>query len=141
MSRYPRELSGGQQQRVGVARALAADPPVILMDEPFGALDPITRSSLQREFLDLKTRIRKTIVFVTHDISEAVILGDRIAVMRSGTLEQVAPPGELIARPRTGFVSEFLGRGRIQLRLDAMKVRGCNGHEPERSCGCRASRL
>lgn len=119
--RYPSELSGGQQQRVGVARALTADPPIILMDEPFGALDPITRFSLQQEFLDLKRRIRKTIVFVTHDISEAVILGDRIAVMRFGRLEQVASPEELITKPATSFVSDFLGRQRFQLRLDTVK--------------------
>lgn len=113
--RYPQELSGGQQQRVGVARALAADPPIILMDEPFGALDPITRSSLQHEFLDLKARIRKTIVFVTHDISEAVILGDRIAVMHAGQLEQVASPKELISKPESDFVVELLSRLRFQV--------------------------
>lgn len=131
MFRYPHELSGGQQQRVGVARALAANPSIILMDEPFGALDPITRSSLQREFLDLKTRIRKTIVFVTHDISEAVILGDRIAVMHAGMLEQVASPEELIARPQTRFVSDFLGKQRLQLRLDTIKVRDIADISPD----------
>jgi len=115
--RYPQELSGGQQQRVGVARALAADPPIILMDEPFGALDPITRSSLQREFLDLKSKIRKTIVFVTHDISEAVILGDRIAVMHSGMLEQVASPKELISSPASDFVVELFSRLQFQLNV------------------------
>lgn len=116
MCRYPSELSGGQQQRVGVARALAADPPIILMDEPFGALDPITRSSLQQEFLALKARIRKTIVFVTHDISEAVVLADMIGVMHSGRIEQLATPQELFSRPNPGFVSEFLGT----LRKSAM---------------------
>lgn len=131
MCRYPSELSGGQQQRVGVARALAADPPIILMDEPFGALDPITRSSLQQEFLDLKTRIRKSIVFVTHDISEAVILADRIGVMHLGRLEQLTTPEELIAHPKPGFVSEFLGRQRFQLRLDAVKVRDVAATSPD----------
>jgi len=85
-SRYPRELSGGQRQRVGVARALAADPPILLMDEPFGALDPLTRSELQREFLELQRRLRKTVVFVTHDLHEALLLGDRIALMEAGQL-------------------------------------------------------
>ena len=115
LGRYPSELSGGQQQRVGVARALAADPPIILMDEPFGALDPITRSGLQREFIDLKSRIRKTIVFVTHDISEAVILADRIAVMHEGRLEQVGAPRELISEPASDFVVALLSRLRLQL--------------------------
>lgn len=115
LRRYPSELSGGQQQRVGVARALAADPAIILMDEPFGALDPITRASLQQEFLDLKKRIQKTIVFVTHDISEAVVLGDRIAVMHAGRLQQVAAPKELISRPATDFVVALLSRLRLQL--------------------------
>ena len=129
--RYPSELSGGQQQRVGVARALAADPPIILMDEPFGALDPITRFSLQQEFLDLKKRIRKTIVFVTHDISEAVILGDRIGVMRLGKLEQIAPPEEIISQPASSFVSDFLGRQRFQLRLDTVKARDVSDSTPD----------
>ena len=118
----------------GRGSSLAADPPIILMDEPFGALDPITRSGLQREFLSLKTRIRKTIVFVTHDISEAVILGDRIAVMHAGALQQVAPPEELVAHPRGDFVSEFLGKQRLQLRLDAVKVRDVMDAGPD----CRA---
>ncbi len=95
-SRYPRELSGGQRQRVGVARALAADPPILLMDEPFGALDPITRAELQREFLNLQKRLQKTVVFVTHDLREALLLGTRIALMEAGRLVTVQTPGEFL---------------------------------------------
>ncbi len=96
-SRYPRELSGGQRQRVGVARALAADPPILLMDEPFGALDPITRAELQREFLELQKRLQKTVVFVTHDLREALLLGTRIALMEAGRLVTVQTPEEFLA--------------------------------------------
>ena len=111
--RYPRQLSGGQQQRVGVARALAADPPVLLMDEPFGAVDPVVRTQLQDELLRLQQELNKTIVFVTHDIDEAVRLGDRIAVFRTGGhLVQCAPPAELLARPADDFVADFLGAER-----------------------------
>nr|WP_051338088.1 ABC transporter ATP-binding protein [Streptomyces flavidovirens] len=111
--RYPHQLSGGQQQRVGVARALAADPPVLLMDEPFGAVDPVVRTQLQDELLRLQRELSKTIVFVTHDIDEAVRLGDRIAVFRTGGhLVQCAPPAELLARPADGFVADFLGAER-----------------------------
>jgi|SRR5579863_4467731 len=95
-SRYPRELSGGQRQRVGVARALAADPPILLMDEPFGALDPITRAELQREFLALQNRLQKTVVFVTHDLREALLLGTRIALLESGRLTTVQTPAEFL---------------------------------------------
>jgi osmoprotectant transport system ATP-binding protein len=95
-SRYPRELSGGQRQRVGVARGLAADPPILLMDEPFGALDPITRAELQREFLDLQKRLEKTVVFVTHDLREALLLGTRIALMEAGKLVAALPPDEFV---------------------------------------------
>jgi len=111
--RYPHQLSGGQQQRVGVARALAADPPVLLMDEPFGAVDPVVRTQLQNELLRLQSELRKTVVFVTHDIDEAVRLGDRIAVFRTGGhLVQCAPPAELLAAPADDFVAGFLGAER-----------------------------
>lgn len=98
-SRYPRALSGGQRQRVGVARALAADPPILLMDEPFGALDPITRAELQREFLSLQRRLQKTVVFVTHDLREALLLGTRIALMEAGKLVSALPPNEFLISP------------------------------------------
>ncbi|GGT25947.1 ABC transporter ATP-binding protein [Streptomyces chromofuscus] len=111
--RYPHQLSGGQQQRVGVARALAADPPVLLMDEPFGAVDPVVRNQLQQELLRLQKELNKTIVFVTHDIDEAVRLGDRIAIFRTGGhLVQCAPPAEILARPADDFVADFLGAER-----------------------------
>jgi osmoprotectant transport system ATP-binding protein len=111
--RYPAQLSGGQQQRVGVARALAADPPVMLMDEPFSAVDPVVREQLQNEFLRLQAELHKTIVFVTHDIDEAIKLGDRVAVMRvGGKLAQFAPPAELLSRPVDSFVAGFVGRDR-----------------------------
>ncbi|RFU87855.1 ABC transporter ATP-binding protein [Streptomyces triticagri] len=111
--RYPHQLSGGQQQRVGVARALAADPPVLLMDEPFGAVDPVVRTQLQDELVRLQKELSKTIVFVTHDIDEAVRLGDRIAVFRTGGhLVQCAPPAELLAAPADDFVADFLGAER-----------------------------
>lgn len=111
--KYPHQLSGGQQQRVGVARALAADPPILLMDEPFGAVDPVVRTLLQDELLRLQAELRKTIVFVTHDIDEAVKLGDRIAVFRTGGhLVQFASPAELLARPADEFVTDFLGAER-----------------------------
>lgn len=112
-NRYPHQLSGGQRQRVGVARALAADPPVLLMDEPFGAIDPIARNRLQDEFLALQARVRKTVVIVTHDIDEAVKLGDRIAVMRNGGyLDQYATPAEVLGDPATPFVAQFTGTDR-----------------------------
>ena len=111
--RYPAQLSGGQQQRVGVARALAADPPVMLMDEPFSAVDPVVREQLQNEFLRLQAELGKTIVFVTHDIDEAIKLGDQVAVLRvGGKLAQLATPAELLARPADPFVAGFVGRDR-----------------------------
>ena len=116
--RYPHQLSGGQRQRAGVARALAADPPVLLMDEPFSAVDPVVRERLQSEFLRLQERVRKTIVFVTHDIEEAVRLGDRIAVMSTGgRVEQFASPADLLGRPANAFVADFVGADRGLKRL------------------------
>jgi osmoprotectant transport system ATP-binding protein len=115
--RFPRELSGGQKQRVGVARALAADPPVMLMDEPFGALDPITRTRLQSEFLRILRGLKKTIVFVTHDIDEAIKMGDRIAIMKDGELVQYDTPEQILARPVDAFVDEFVGSDRALKRL------------------------
>jgi osmoprotectant transport system ATP-binding protein len=116
--RYPHELSGGQRQRVGVARALAADPPVLLMDEPFGAVDPIARDRLQAEFLRLQEQVRKTVVFVTHDMDEAVRLGDRIAVLRQGGyLEQYADPASVLGSPATAFVADFVGQDRAIKKL------------------------
>jgi len=121
--RYPSQLSGGQQQRVGVARALAADPPVMLMDEPFGAIDPINRERLQNEFLRLQAEIRKTILFVTHDIDEAIKMGDRIAIMREGGhLAQYATPAELLMDPADDFVEDFVGADRALKRLALMRV-------------------
>ena len=121
--RYPAQLSGGQRQRVGVARALAADPPLMLMDEPFGALDPITRDRLQMEFVRLKERLETTIVFVTHDIDEATRLGDRVAILRDGALVQCAAPGELLLRPADTFVEDFVGADRALKRLALLRVR------------------
>ena len=124
LRRYPTELSGGQQQRVGVARALAADPPVLLMDEPFGAVAPIVRGHLQRELLEIQARLHKTIVLVTHDLDEAITLGDRIAVLNSGgVVEQFATPDEMLSSPANGFVADFLGRDRSIKRLALTKVR------------------
>ena len=123
-ARYPAQLSGGQRQRVGVARALAADPPLMLMDEPFGAIDPINRERLQNEFLRLQAELRKTIVFVTHDIDEAIKMGDRIAILQSGgKLAQYAPPAELLMRPANDFVEDFVGADRALKRLALQRVR------------------
>jgi len=123
MDRYPSELSGGQRQRVGVARALAADPPVMLMDEPFAAVDPIVRARLQDEFLDIQRRLRKTIVFVTHDIDEAIKMADRIAMLNvGGILEQYASPEEILREPANSFVQEFVGAERGLKRLALIKV-------------------
>jgi osmoprotectant transport system ATP-binding protein len=127
--RYPRQLSGGQQQRVGVARALAADPPIMLMDEPFGAVDPIVRSLLQDEFLRLQRELKKTILFVTHDIDEAMKMGDRIAILDvGGVLEQYATPTDLLAAPVNDFVVDFLGAERNLKRLALIPV---SAVEPE----------
>jgi osmoprotectant transport system ATP-binding protein len=120
--RYPAQLSGGQQQRVGLARALAADPPVMLMDEPFSAVDPITRERLQNDFLRLQRTVAKTVVFVTHDIDEAVKMGDRIALMRDGHLIQYASPAELLANPVDDFVADFVGADRALKSLSLTRV-------------------
>ena len=121
-NRYPRELSGGQKQRVGVARALAADPPVMLMDEPFGAIDPITRASLQDEFLRILRELGKTIVFVTHDIDEAIRMGTRIAILRAGKVVQYDTPERILAQPADAFVQAFVGGDRSLKRLSLLTV-------------------
>jgi osmoprotectant transport system ATP-binding protein len=119
--RYPSQLSGGQRQRVGVARALAADPPLLLMDEPFGAVDPIARVRIQGEFLELQRRIEKTVLFVTHDIDEAIRLGDRVAMLRvGGRVAQYGSPQELLMRPADDFVADFVGADRALKRLSLM---------------------
>jgi osmoprotectant transport system ATP-binding protein len=117
LKRYPGEFSGGQQQRIGVARAMAADPPIMLMDEPFGAIDPIARERLQNDFLRLHRRVRKTVIFVTHDIDEAIKMGDRIAIMRDGHLIQMSTADELLAAPADDFVASFVGADRGLKRL------------------------
>jgi osmoprotectant transport system ATP-binding protein len=125
--RYPAQLSGGQRQRVGVARALAADPPLMLMDEPFGAVDPINRERLQNQFLRLQSEIRKTILFVTHDIDEAIKMGDRVAVLeKGGVLAQYATPPELLMSPANEFVEDFVGADRALKRLSLLRVRDTN---------------
>lgn len=130
MRRFPNELSGGQKQRVGVARCLGADPPILLMDEPFGAIDPITRERLQDEFLRIQDEIRKTIAFVTHDIHEAVKMGDTIALMRDGILVQHAPPAEMLAHPKDSFVEDFVGSDRALKALQLMRVRDVMDETP-----------
>ncbi|MGB3635632.1 MAG: ABC transporter ATP-binding protein, partial [Rubrobacteraceae bacterium] len=121
--RYPAELSGGQQQRVGVARAMAADPPIMLRDEPFGAVDPITRTRLQEEFLNIQEGIKKTIVFVTHDIDEAIKMGDRIAILKQGgVLAQYDTPHKILSEPASDFVSSFVGSDRVLKNLSLTRV-------------------
>ncbi len=123
--RYPAQLSGGQRQRVGVARALAGDPPLLLMDEPFGAIDPINRNRLQDEFMRLQLRLRKTVVFVTHDIDEGIKLGDRIAILREGgTLAQYDTPAEILTKPADEFVAQFVGTDRALKRLGLETLAG-----------------
>jgi osmoprotectant transport system ATP-binding protein len=123
MDRFPAELSGGQQQRVGVARCLGADPPVLLMDEPFGAIDPITRTRLQDEFLKIQAKLKKTIVFVTHDINEAIKMGDTIALMRKGELVQYADAATLLDEPKNEFVRDFVGADRVLKSLRLHRTR------------------
>jgi osmoprotectant transport system ATP-binding protein len=122
LKRYPRELSGGQQQRIGVIRALAADPPVMLMDEPFGAIDPINREVIQDEFLKMNAELGKTVLFVSHDIDEAIKMGDKIAIFREGVLEQCDTPDEILANPANSFVKEFVGSDRALKRLKLINV-------------------
>ncbi|MYT33481.1 MULTISPECIES: betaine/proline/choline family ABC transporter ATP-binding protein [unclassified Streptomyces] len=128
--RYPDQLSGGQRQRVGVARALAADPPVLLMDEPFGAVDPVVREHLQNEFLRLQSTLHKTVLFVTHDIEEAVRLGDRIAVYGSGRIEQLDTPATVLGAPATPYTAEFVGADRGLKRLAVTPVEAADLEEP-----------
>jgi len=121
--RYPRQLSGGQAQRIGVARAMAADPTTMLMDEPFGAIDPINREVLQDEFLRIQAKLKKTIIFVTHDINEAIKMGQRIALLKDGQLVQAGLPDELLNRPVNEFAKSFVGADRVIKRLNLLKVR------------------
>ncbi|MEU6079949.1 betaine/proline/choline family ABC transporter ATP-binding protein [Streptomyces sp. NPDC047108] len=129
-NRYPDQLSGGQRQRVGVARALAADPPVLLMDEPFGAVDPVVREHLQNEFLRLQSQVRKTVLFVTHDIEEAVRLGDRIAVYGEGRIEQFDPPTAVLGAPATPYVADFVGADRGLKRLSVTAIEAGDLEQP-----------
>ncbi len=121
MTRYPRELSGGQQQRIGVIRALAADAPILLMDEPFGAVDPINRESIQNEFFQMQRQLGKTVIMVSHDIDEAIKLGDKVAVFRAGKITQFAHPDGLLAQPKDEFVAAFVGQDRTLKRLLLVK--------------------
>ncbi|MGW1895055.1 ABC transporter ATP-binding protein [Streptomyces sp. NPDC002004] len=129
-ARYPDQLSGGQRQRVGVARALAADPPVLLMDEPFGAVDPVVREQLQDEFLRMQDTVRKTVLLVTHDIEEAVRLGDRIAVYGQGRIEQFDTPGAVLGNPATAYVAEFVGADRGLKRLSVTEIEADDLEQP-----------
>jgi len=130
LHRYPREMSGGQQQRIGVIRALAADPPVLLMDEPFGAVDPINREVIQNEFLDMQRQLKKTVMLVSHDIDEALKLGDRIAVFGQGKIVQCASPDELLATPANDFVGSFVGQDRTLKRLLLVQAGDVTDQQP-----------
>jgi osmoprotectant transport system ATP-binding protein len=132
LHRFPRELSGGQQQRVGVARALAADPPIMIMDEPFGAIDPINREVIQDEFLRMQRTLRKTILFVSHDIDEAVKMGDKVAIFRAGKLEQFDTPDNILAHPANAFVADFVGADRTLKRLRLVTVGQASEGRPAR---------
>ena len=131
-TRYPAQLSGGEQQRVGVARALAADPPILLMDEPFSAVDPVVRHELQNEILRLQSELHKTIVFVTHDIDEALKLADQVAVFKGGSLQQYDEPAQLLSRPANDFVTRFIGLGRGYRWLQFIDAAGLPLHDVER---------
>jgi len=130
MDRYPRELSGGQQQRIGVARAMAIDPPIMLMDEPFGAIDPINREHLQNEFLKIQDKVKKTIVFVTHDIDEAIKMGDKICLLKAGKLVQFDAPETMLTEPANDFVGDFLGGDRTLKRLNLLKLKAAMRPDP-----------
>lgn len=130
LHRYPREMSGGQQQRIGVIRALAADPPVLLMDEPFGAVDPINREAIQNEFLDMQRQLKKTVMLVSHDIDEALKLGDRIAVFGQRKIVQCASPDELLASPKNDFVGSFVGQDRTLKRLLLVQAGDVTDQQP-----------
>src|SRR6266581_2546940 len=130
--RYPHQLSGGQRQRVGFARALAADPPILLMDEPFGAVDRITRERLQQEFISIQRSMRKTVVFVTHDIDEAVIVGDRICLLKmQAEIAQYDTPEKILTRPASEYVAEFLGRERLVRRMSVVRINPQTLDEPD----------
>ena len=131
MDKYPVELSGGQRQRVGVARSLGANPPIMLMDEPFGAIDPITRDKLQDEFLKIQAEIQKTIVFVTHDINEAIKMGTKIALLKDGELVQYSSPAELLARPKNQFVRDFVGTDRTLKSMRLMRAKDAMKPSPK----------
>lgn len=137
MNRYPNELSGGQRQRIGVARALAANPDIILMDEPFSALDPITRNQLQDELFNLQQELKKTIVFVTHDMREALKLGDRICIMKDGNILQFETPETILRNPAQGFVEEFIGKNRIWESPEYIKAKDIMISEPVKSVESR----
>lgn len=137
MYRYPSELSGGQQQRIGVARAFATNPDIILMDEPFSALDPITKNSLQDELFDLQQKLKKTIVFVTHDMDEALKLADRICIMKDGLVVQYDTPEEILKNPSEGFVEEFIGKNKIWSQPEFIKAEDIIIENPVKSSGKR----
>jgi osmoprotectant transport system ATP-binding protein len=137
IDRYPRELSGGQQQRIGVARAFATDPDIILMDEPFSALDPITRNQLQDELFSLQEKLKKTIVFVTHDMDEALKLGDRICIMKDGMVLQYDTPENILRNPANEFVEDFVGRNRIWSQPEFIKAKDIVIKNPVKAVGSR----
>jgi len=137
VDRYPFELSGGQQQRIGVARAFAINPDLILMDEPFSALDPISRSQLQDELFDLQQEFKKTIIFVTHDMDEAIKLGDRICIMQDGNILQYDTPENILKNPATAFVEEFIGKNRLWQQPEFIKAKDIMITEPIKTTGSR----
>jgi osmoprotectant transport system ATP-binding protein len=133
MDKFPGQLSGGQQQRVGLARAMAADPPVILMDEPFGALDPITRREIKRDFIELEELLRKTIIVVTHDVEEAFEMADKVCLLDRGRLQQLGPPETLLFDPASDFVSDFISGQQMQLEMEVVRLRDLFERLPETS--------